>query len=127
MALDPDIDMMGAMSKRTKSESDGELPSFEESLTELQSIVDALEDGELGLAEALAKYERGVAHLRNCYETLAAAEKKIELLTGFDAAGNPITQPFDDAATSTENQVSSRQRPAAPSKTKRGMASDDLG
>jgi exodeoxyribonuclease VII small subunit len=115
------------MSKRSKPESEAESPSFEESLAELQSIVDALEDGELGLAESLAKYERGVAHLRNCYETLAAAEKKIELLTGFDAAGNPITQPFDDAATSTENQVSSRQRPSSPARSKKGMANDDLG
>lgn len=115
------------MSKRIKPDAEGESPTFEESLAALQSIVEALEDGELGLAESLAKYECGVAHLRNCYETLAAAEKKIELLTGFDAAGNPIAQPFDDAATSTENQVSTRQRPAASPRSKKGLANDDLG
>lgn len=110
------------MKRPGKPDQENEAPTFEQSLAELQSIVESLEDGDLGLAESLARYEQGVAHLRRCYETLSAAEKKIELLTGLDAAGNPITQSFDDASTN-ESQLASRQRPAKP---KRPMADDDF-
>ena len=70
-------------------------PSFEESLAELESVVHDLEEGELGLADALARYEQGVKHLKRCYELLEQAERKIELLTGVAEDGTPITQPLD--------------------------------
>jgi exodeoxyribonuclease VII small subunit len=70
------------------------LPCFEDALAELESIVHQLEDGRLGLAEALARYEQGVGHLKHCYALLQAAERKIELLTGVKEDGTPITEPF---------------------------------
>lgn len=69
---------------------------FEQSLSELETIVSDLESGELGLETALEKYEQGISHLRNCQAKLQQATRKIELLSGLDAAGNPITEPFDD-------------------------------
>jgi exodeoxyribonuclease VII small subunit len=69
--------------------------SFEHSLAELEAIVHQLEDGQLGLAEALARYEQGVKHFKHCYELLQQAERKIELLTGAAEDGTPITQPFE--------------------------------
>ena len=72
--------------------------SFEHSLAALEAIVHDLEDGQLGLADALARYEQGVKHLKHCYELLTAAEQKIELLTGVAENGTPMTQPFDAAA-----------------------------
>ena len=77
-----------------------ETPSFEAALASLEAIVHDLEDGDLGLAEALARYEQGIKHLRHCYDLLEQAERKIELLTGVDAAGRAKTVPFaeDDAA-----------------------------
>jgi exodeoxyribonuclease VII small subunit len=68
--------------------------TFEQSLAELETIVHQLEDGELGLADALARYEEGVKHLKRCYEQLRDAERKIELLTGVGENGTPVTQPF---------------------------------
>jgi exodeoxyribonuclease VII small subunit len=68
--------------------------TFEQSLAELESIVHLLEDGELGLSDALARYEQGVKHLKRCYENLREAERKIELLTDVGENGSPITQPF---------------------------------
>ena len=54
-----------------------------------------------------------------CYAALSEAERKIEILAGFDAAGNPVTHPFDEAATAGEANVARRNRPltrsAAPS------------
>ena len=74
-------------------------PTFEESLAELDQVVRDLEDGELGLSESLARYEQGVKRLRECYESLQRAERRIELLIAVDADGNPKSEPFDDTAT----------------------------
>src|SRR5262249_23323587 len=68
--------------------------SFEESLEELEKIVAELESGKLGLSDALVRYEEGVKHLTGCQQLLEMAERKIELLSGVDADGNPITEPF---------------------------------
>ncbi len=68
-------------------------------LAELQDLVRILEEGTLGLDESIARFERGISLLRRCYQALERAEQKIELLTGFDRAGNPVTAPFDANAT----------------------------
>ncbi len=73
--------------------------SFEDSLKELEKIVAELESGKLGLSDALARYEEGVKHLKGCQQLLEMAERKIELLSGVDADGNPITERFEE----TEN------------------------
>jgi exodeoxyribonuclease VII small subunit len=73
--------------------------NFEQSLARLEEIVHQLEEGNAGLEESLARYEEGVKLLRQAYDLLHKAERKIELLSGVDADGNPITEPFDDKAT----------------------------
>jgi exodeoxyribonuclease VII small subunit len=83
---------------RTKEEFSGQ-PSFEETLKRLEEIVHLLEEGEIGLDGALARYEEGVNLLRQAYDLLGRAERRIELLSGVDAEGHPITEPFDDQAT----------------------------
>jgi exodeoxyribonuclease VII small subunit len=65
----------------------------------LEEIVHQLEEGDLGLSEAMSRYEEGVKLLRQSFDLLERAERKIELLSGVDADGNPVTQPFDDEAT----------------------------
>src|SRR5215470_14333334 len=85
-----------AMSKKKSSPREECASSFEDSLKELEKIVGELESGKLGLSEALARYEQGVKHLKGCQQLLEMAERKIELLSGVDADGNPITQSFDD-------------------------------
>ena len=93
------------MSKKPIGDPSSEQPSFEDALKRLEEIVHALEEGELGLNEAMERYEEGVKLLRQSYELLQRAERRIELLSGVDAEGNPITQPFDDTATFTVGQV----------------------
>jgi hypothetical protein len=47
---------------------------------------------------------------------LEGAERKIELLSGFDAAGNPVAAPFDDEsslARDEKRETRSRRRSAA--------------
>jgi exodeoxyribonuclease VII small subunit len=73
--------------------------SFEDALKRLEEIVHRLEEGDVGLTESLERYEEGVKLLRQSYDLLQRAERKIEILSGVDSEGNPITQPFDDTAT----------------------------
>ena len=76
---------------------DCDAPStFEEALAELEGVVADLEKGELGLAESLQRYEVGIRRIRQCQDQLQQAERRIALLSGVDADGKPVTQPFDD-------------------------------
>lgn len=110
------------------STNDSELPdhspdkaSFEHSLVALEAIVHDLEDGQLGLAEALARYEQGVKHLKHCYELLTVAEQKIELLTGVAEDGTQLAQPFEESAEPLAESAGRRRRakPARPSASPR--------
>lgn len=85
-------------------------PSFEKALAELEIIVERLEDGEIGLAESLAQYEQGVKLLKQCYQLLESAERRIELLSGQDADGNPVTTPLDDEALTLDDKARARSR-----------------
>jgi exodeoxyribonuclease VII small subunit len=77
---------------KKKSES----PSFEESLSELEALVERMEGGELSLEESLGAFERGIALTRSCQQALQAAEQKVEILTG--RTPDAATEPFDDDA-----------------------------
>jgi exodeoxyribonuclease VII small subunit len=55
-------------------------PSFETALARLEAIVDAMEQGEVPLADLLAKYEEGTKLLKVCETRLKDAELKIEKL-----------------------------------------------
>lgn len=94
-------------------------PTFEQALEQLEVIVHQLEEGEIGLAQALGHYEKGIGLLKQCYGLLERAERRIELLSGVDAAGNPVTEPFADEASSLEekSQNRSRRRGKAAGKT----------
>jgi exodeoxyribonuclease VII small subunit len=55
---------------------------FSDALAELETIVSALEGGQLELEESIASYERGVALLRACQARLAEAEQRVTMLMG---------------------------------------------
>ena len=104
---------------------------FEEALERLESIVQQLEEGDLGLDEALGSYEEGVGHLKRCYEALGRAERRIELLAGIDDEGTAETTPFEEPEMSLEEKQDARsQRRSASSKGKatrrKGKSSDDI-
>ena len=74
---------------RKKSE-----PSFEQSLAELEAIVERMEQGELSLEESLAQFERGIALTRQCQQALEQAEQKVAIL--LENNGKLEPQPFGD-------------------------------
>lgn len=54
--------------------------TFEKSVEQLDAIVERMESGELSLDESLKLFEKGVKLTRECQNTLAEAEAKIEKL-----------------------------------------------
>ena len=56
-------------------------PNFESAMTEIESIVERIESGEIGLEDALAQYERGVSLINLCRERLSSAQQQVEDLT----------------------------------------------
>ncbi len=56
-------------------------PTFEEALSQLETLVARLEAGDLPLEEALRAFEEGVRLTRVCAERLEDAERRVHLLT----------------------------------------------
>ncbi len=101
--------------------------SFEEALARLESIVAALEEGQVPLAESLERYEEGVKLLKQCYQSLSTAERKIELLSRVDSAGQAQCEPFDDSASSLEEKAQTRsRRRSRPAESEPRESSDEI-
>jgi exodeoxyribonuclease VII small subunit len=62
--------------------------NFGDVLAELESIVAALESGQLELEESLTRYQRGVALLQALQGKLADAQQKVTALIG-ELEGEP--------------------------------------
>jgi exodeoxyribonuclease VII small subunit len=75
------------------------LPDFEQSLGELEALVQKLEQGDVPLEEALKTFERGVALTRQCQTALRSAQQKVEVLltqSGKGGDAEESVEPFDD-------------------------------
>jgi len=59
---------------------DSTIKDFEAAITELETIVKKLEEGDLALETSLQLYERGVQLSRFCHAQLEQAERRIEIL-----------------------------------------------
>ena len=53
---------------------------FEESIVELEQIVESLEKDDLNLDDSIAKFEQGMKIAKDCNKKLEEAEKKITIL-----------------------------------------------
>lgn len=62
---------------------------FESALIELESLAARMNDGNLGLEESIALYQRGVALARVCQQRLEAAEQQVQVLQG------QLLEPFE--------------------------------
>ena len=78
---------------------DTTIKDFESALTELETIVKSLEDGNLTLEKSLELFERGVELSRYCHKRLEAAERRLEVLT---ERGD--VEPAPEALTATEDE-----------------------
>jgi exodeoxyribonuclease VII small subunit len=98
-----------------------ENPSFEIALAELEQILRALEDGGTTLEDSLAKYERGVSLLKQCYARLQDAEQRITVLAGLDSDGKPVLKPFDHAASDLPPADGKPRSPLPPTRRNGGL------
>lgn len=62
----------------TKKKTD--FSHFEQSIAELEHIVQQLEQGDLSLDQALQQFERGIELSRTSQQQLQAAQQKVQLL-----------------------------------------------
>ena len=53
---------------------------FEQSLAELESLVERMESGEMSLEDSLKAFEQGIKYTRDCQNALTKAEQKVQLL-----------------------------------------------
>jgi exodeoxyribonuclease VII small subunit len=72
-------------------------PTFEAALTQLEKIVEEMDDDALPLEELIVRYAEGTKLVKVCEERLAAVEKKIEIISR-TASGEPRLQDFDPSA-----------------------------
>lgn len=72
--------------------------SFEDSLTELQQIVDRMERGDQSLETSLDEFERGIKLVQECQRRLEQAQQRVEMLTtkGGENATTPFSQTQSD-------------------------------
>ncbi len=116
------------MANKKESEAT-ESVDFESSLAELEVIVRRLEQGGGPLEQALGDYAQAIVLLRACHGRLEHAERKIEILSGIDANGNPVVREVDDEELSLEDKQESRgKRRTVPRGTaKKTSQTDDEG
>ncbi|MBX7153283.1 exodeoxyribonuclease VII small subunit [bacterium] len=69
--------------------------TFETSLKKLESIVEALESGDVALDETLLKFEEGMKLVEYCHTKLNEAEKKLKILIK-DKNGNLSVEEEDE-------------------------------
>ncbi len=75
--------------------------TFEESMTQLEKIIEEIEGGDLPLEKALKKFEEGVSLSKFCLEKLEETEKKVNLLLK-DHNGCIKEVPFSSGETDIE-------------------------
>ena len=68
--------------------------SFEDALSELETVVGQLESGQVPLEQSIALYEKGAALKAHCEAKLAAAEEKVAQITQ-GADGQVTAKPVE--------------------------------
>ena len=73
-----------------------EAVNFEQSLQQLDKLVEKMEQGNMPLEDSLQHFELGIKLIHDCQTALSAAEQKVKILT--EKQGEQILVDFDDRA-----------------------------
>ena len=65
-----------------------------EDLISLETLVQAMEEGELSLEESLKAFEQGIKLTRECQSALEQAEQKVQMLVQDGQV--PVAAPYED-------------------------------
>lgn len=74
--------------------------NFEEALASLETLVQAMEEGELSLEESLKAFERGIKLTRECQAALEQAEQKVQMLVKDGLVPEVVPYADEDSADS---------------------------
>jgi exodeoxyribonuclease VII small subunit len=77
--------------------------NFEESLSSLEHLVEAMEAGDLSLEESLKAFEQGIKLTRECQQMLEQAEQKVQVLLANTEV--PEAAPFADDEASDDGSA----------------------
>lgn len=69
-------------------------PDFEQSLAQLEAVVERMEQGDLPIEEALKAFEQGVKLTRECQSILDQTEQKVQVL--IEQQGEFKARPFNE-------------------------------
>jgi len=89
--------------------------TFEEALTQLETITAQIEQGKIGLEESIAKYEEGMALVKQCRDILGRAELRIQQLQEA-ADGSLEATPFE------QNEAGQPATAVTPARSPAGAA-----
>jgi exodeoxyribonuclease VII small subunit len=89
----------------SSKQADDQTIGFEQAMQELESIVKALEAGDLPLEESLQQFERAVMLSRISQQKLQQAEQKVQILLQQNGQESLAEFSSDDAGDSSEQQV----------------------
>ncbi|MBI5451409.1 MAG: exodeoxyribonuclease VII small subunit [Gammaproteobacteria bacterium] len=81
----------------TKKTSKNKTPDFEQAMSELETLVEQLEQGDISLEESLQHFERGIALTRHCQQALKTAEQKVRIL--LEKNGQASLEAFNEEDT----------------------------
>ena len=84
----------------TEQPEDAQVFPFEDSLKQLEDLVERLESGEVSLEESLQDFERGVALVRTLRERLDQAQQRVDKIVeqeGGETVAQPMNVMDDDA------------------------------
>lgn len=99
-----------ARRKETAAEGTGNAqPSFEEALSNLEGIIEAMEHEHLPLEELVSNFEKGSTLLGHCESILKNARERIEVITlrnQNEIALDAATKPADAAVSPNPNDLS---------------------
>ena len=80
--------------------------NFEKSLTDLEALVERMEEGDLSLEESLKAFENGIRLTQQCQQALTQAQQRVQMLVEQDGAlkvmafeDEPEDADADDART----------------------------
>lgn len=81
-----------------KGNPDDETPTFENAISDLESIVRKLETGTQPLEQMLSEYAKAVELVQHCHKHLDVARRRVAELDNVRSDGTAVVHDWDDSA-----------------------------
>ena len=69
------------MAAKPRKETPVEKMTYEDAVSELEAIIERIEEGQIGLEESLEAYRRGAALIQRCRSLIDVAEQQVKKVT----------------------------------------------